>query len=452
MKLRNKLAFSYTVAFIALLGITFISIYCFSKKNRLNEFHQRFKDRSLISFRLIIEMRNVDDDILDKLDKSFVNNLRQNTFLLDSSSNLIYASTGNKKPYYADEIIGKLRHGSDEIFLPLDTCEVLATKFIEKGKTYYGLAKAEDKVGKETMRFLALLLLASFFISVVVIILLSYYLSGLITSPITKLAKEIENISPGKLSVRVSENKRKDEVNYLSVMFNELLDKVESAFKFQHQFIQHLSHELKTPLAVMMADAEAALVIDTPDNYKDCLQFQKDGLVELSNIMNTMLDISKKENHLIGSDSIRVDELLFDCVDEVSLQNSQAIFDLKIDQSIEKSERLTINGNSRMLKMAFCNLLKNAVNYSATQKVSIEIMPLNCHVQVSITNDGSTISMSETEYLFKQIFRGANAKTKGFGIGLILTNRIVVLHNGMIKYMVTKEGLNCFSTQFKLVG
>jgi len=79
-------------------------------------------------------------------------------------------------------------------------------------KRYYGIALAEDKVGKETMKFLALLLLTSFSVSVIILVLLSFYLSSLITSPITKLTREVENISPGKLSFRVFEDKGKDEV------------------------------------------------------------------------------------------------------------------------------------------------------------------------------------------------------------------------------------------------
>ena len=451
MKLRNKLALSYTIAFTCLIGVTFISIYYISKKNRRNEFHQRFKDRTLISFRLITEMHNIDDDVLDKLDKSVVNNLRQNTFLFDSSGTLIYTTTDNAKPHYADEILSSLRQGNNELFVPVDTCELLGVKFLDKGKTYYGIAKADDKVGRATMKFLAILLLTSFSVSVIIVILLSRYLSCLITSPMTRLAKEIENISPGKLSVRVFENKRKDEINYLASKFNEMLDKVENAFKFKHQFIHHLSHELKTPLAVMMANAESALVENAFDNYKDCLQFQKDGIVELSNMINTMMDISKKENQLTDYDNIRIDELVFECIDEISLLNSHAMFDFQIDQPIEQSERLTIKGNSRMLKIAIGNLLKNAVTYSTSQSVKVEVAAKDNHVELSIINDGNTISDDETKHLFKQTFRGANNNNaKGFGLGLILTNRIITLHEGTIKYKITDQGMNCFSTQFQV--
>src|ERR1700722_732760 len=108
MKLRNKLALSYTIVFTFLLGVTFVSIYYFSKTNRHNEFHQRFKEKTLSSFRLFIEMKYANDNILEKLDKNLINNLRQNTFLFDSSANLIYSSTNNLKPQYCDEILAEL--------------------------------------------------------------------------------------------------------------------------------------------------------------------------------------------------------------------------------------------------------------------------------------------------------------------------------------------------------
>ena len=118
MKLRNKFALSYTIVFTFILGVTFISIYFFSKKNRHNEFHQRFKEKTLSSFRLFIEMKFANDNILEKLDKNLINNLRKNTFLFDSSTNLIYSSTNNLKPQYSDEILGKLMQNNDEVFLP----------------------------------------------------------------------------------------------------------------------------------------------------------------------------------------------------------------------------------------------------------------------------------------------------------------------------------------------
>jgi signal transduction histidine kinase len=229
---------------------------------------------------------------------------------------------------------------------------------------------------------------------------------------------------------------------------------VENAFKFQHQFINHLSHELKTPLAVMMTNAEVALKEDTKDNYRKCLQFQTSALVEVANIIDTMLDVTKNENQFSTefSEQIRIDELLFECLEEMSLLHNEASFNFEIDPSIEKSEKLTVTGNSRMLRIAFLNLLKNAINYAGNQYATIEIQSRQ-HIQVNFINDGPTLADEEKKYLFKYLFRGSNShNTKGFGLGLMLIHRIFTLHQAHIDYSITADGKNCFSVQLNPIG
>jgi two-component system sensor histidine kinase ArlS len=447
MNLRNKLALSFTTVFIFLLGITFTSIYFISKKNRHTEFRQRFKERTLNSFRLFIEMKFANDNILEKLDKNLINNLRQNTFLFDSSANLIYNSTINLKPDYCDEVLKKLMHKDDEVFLPIGSNELLGIKFIERGKRYYGIALAEDKVGKETMNFLDLLLLTCFTLSVIILVLLSFYLSSLITYPITRLTKEIEDISPDNLSHRVFQDKGKDEVIFLASKFNEMLDKVENAFKFQHQFINHLSHELKTPLAIMMANLERAFIDDDNEKLKSSMHFQKNAIMELSNIMNIMLDISRMENKLTAThfESIRIDEIIFECVDELTILNANTRFDFNIHNALDEVT-LTISGNSRMVKLAVMNLIKNAVSFSSKENPALEISVLKNKVILKVYNDGALLEKDEQLLLFKTSFRGKNSlSVKGFGLGLVLTHRIVKIHNGDLEYSVYESKRNCFT-------
>jgi signal transduction histidine kinase len=391
-------------------------------------------------------MKFANDNILEKLDKSLINNLRKNTFLFDSSANLIYSSTNNLKPQYCDKILSELMQKNEEVFVPFGANELLGIRFIERGKIYYGIALAEDKVGKETMKFLALLLLTSFSLSVLIILLLSFYLSSLITSPITKLTREVEKISPGKLSFRVFEDEGKDEVVFLASKFNEMLDRVENAFKFQHQFINHLSHELKTPLAIMMANVERSLIEDENEKLKSSMQFQKNAIMELSHIMNIMLDITMMENKLTTahSETIRIDEIIFECVDEITILNANAYFDFDIDATLDEVA-LTTSGNSRMIKLAVMNLIKNAVNFSAKEKPSIEISASNDKVHIKISNDGNLLEEGERLLLFKQSFRGKNSlSVKGFGLGLVFTHRIVAMHNGSLDYSVIEGNRNCF--------
>ena len=88
-----------------------------------------------------------------------------------------------------------------------------------------------------------------------------------------------------------------------------------------------------------------------------------------------MLDISRAES---GSDrllteKIRVDELLFECIEEIGYINPEKQIEFQMDESITDSEVLTVRGNSRMLKMVFFNLIKNAINYSSKEPPVIQL-------------------------------------------------------------------------------
>ena len=447
MKLRNRLARSYSAVFMSLLGMPFVVIYLISRDNMRDEFHQHFKENTVSSFQLFIEVNEVSNDILEKLDKKLINNLRQNTLLYDSSQNLIYSGASNIAPEYTDQILHKLKQNNRELFLPYGEKELFGIKFSDRGRTYYGIAQAEDEVGKGTMKFLALILLASFSVSLVVVLLLSFYFSNLITRPIRRLTREIEDISPLDLSYRVYQDKGKAEVVFLASKFNEMLDKVENAFKFQHQYINHLSHELKTPLSVMMANVERSIVEDDIEKLRSSMQFQKNALMGLSNIMDIMLDISKMENMVASAseESIRIDEVIFECVEEIGILNNNVRFDFDIDSALTEAN-LTVACNSRMVKLALLNLIKNAFKYSSKEKPSIAISKSENRVQIRIANDGPLIDQNEQQKLFKQSFRGKNSLPgTGYGLGLVLTSRIVKMLNGTLEYTIVDGTKNCFT-------
>jgi len=325
-------------------------------------------------------------------------------------------------------------------------------RFYYKNQVYFGISQAFDRYGMSKLEFLKYLLIISSIIVTLLFVLFSFYISGIITSPITKLTKNVDAITPENLSIRIQEPNSSDEVGFLAKRFNQLLNRVEEAFRFQTHFIHHISHELKTPLAVMVTNAEKALTEDDAGAYRKSLEFQRNAMMELSYIINAMMDISKTEHNIasIASDVIRIDELLFECITEISFLHPNAQFTFSLDESIENSAALSIAGNQRMLKMALMNLLKNSISFSENNSSILRLFPLQNVVCVDIINNGATLSEADQAKLFRHLFRGQNSKNiKGFGLGLVLTERIIKMHGGTISYTI-KDGMNCFSTSLPL--
>ena len=449
LPLKLKLAWGYTLVFTLLTAFSFVMVYVISEEYRQEEFYQRLKDKMYTTFKILTEVDQIDHDLLRIFDRTTINSLYDEKILIfDATGTLMYTSIDDTKISYPRNLLNKLMKEDVEMHLKDGEYEILALEFKHNNKVYFGLAQANDKFGKSKVDFLRNLLIITFIIATALIALASFTLSKTIIYPITKLAKDIEDITPDNLSMRVEQVQTKDELGILTSKFNELLTRVEGAFKFQNNFIHHVSHELKTPLTIMMTNVESAIGNDNKDAVAQSLQFQKDGLMELAQIINAMLDISRAES---GSDrllteKIRVDELLFECIEEIGYINPEKQIEFLMDESITNSEVLTVKGNSRMLKMVFFNLIKNAINYSSKEPPVIHLKTDNKNAYISFQNDGEVLNTEDRGLMFTHIFRGQNSRnTKGFGLGLFLVQRIVSLHNGHISYSVTDDGHNCLN-------
>jgi signal transduction histidine kinase len=447
LKLRNKLALLYTVVFTLVLGVTFLFIYSISEKNRREEFFKRLSDRTITTFKISVQVDQIDNSLLRIFDQNTINSLSDEKILLfDSSFRLVYSNIDSEDISYATQVLKKLKSEEGRVEKSEDNSELLGLKFENKGHTYYGISKAYDRFGESKIRFLAILLTGTFIMVTMLIVFLSFFLSNIITKPITRLTQNVEKISPDELSNRVQLIFANDEIGFLGNKFNELLDKVENAFRFQFHYIHHLSHELKTPLAIMMANAERALAEDDADKLNTSMQFQRNAIMELSHIINAMLDISKMEKNLavVSAELIRIDEMIFECIDEITFLNEKVRFDFRMNEALDE-RNLTISGNSRMIKMVILNLIKNAVNFSEIENPEIEIFATNKNLLIKILNDGHVLDSEEQVKLFKHSFRGKNSLTvKGFGLGLVLAYRIVNIHNGNLEYSVVEGNRNCF--------
>lgn len=454
IRFSNKLAWGYAIVFAILFGLAFTSVYIISEKYRKREFYQRLKDRTLTTYKLLVEVEQINYDILKVLDKNTINNLYDGHIMLfDSAFNLIYSNTDNTGGGYPKDVLEKLKSGQEELESADGEYEVVGIRFFYENSTYYGIAKAYDRFGKNTNEFLRRSLVVVFFLGAILLVILSFFLSKVIAYPIIRLTRDIESISAEQLSTRINKPSSNDEVALLTNKFNELLDRVENAFKFQYHFIHHISHELKTPLTVMISNIEGALVEKEEAGLLNSLQFQKHALIEVSHIINAMLDISKTAHRSPDMlvEQIRLDELLFECIDELNYLNRDMKFDFRIDESIENSERLTVNGSSRMLKMAMMNLLKNAFSYSDTEIPIVELRSEDGFISLIFSNDGAPILENERSKIFTHLFRGENSSNKkGFGLGLVLVHRIITLHQGTIEYTFAYERMNTFIIKLPL--
>jgi signal transduction histidine kinase len=182
----------------------------------------------------------------------------------------------------------------------------------------------------------------------------------------------------------------------------------------------------------------------------DQIKNQKQDTKNLADIINALLEISKLESEY-KSEPLRLDDLLYDTIEEVKAIDEDFLFEISIDGKIEEEKSFKVNGNHRLLKLALINILINCINYSENRKANIKITSIGQNIRLEFINNGQVIGDEEKQYLFQHFFRGKNSKGKrGFGLGLVLINKIMLLHKGSIEYTNPDLATNIFTLSLPL--
>jgi two-component system, OmpR family, sensor histidine kinase ArlS len=449
MKLREKIILLFSGSFLLVLGIALLAVYFSMAEYREQEFLQRLKERTTTTLRLLLDVQKIDHDLLRVLDETTINNFYDEKILLfDSAHSVIYSSVDDTAIHFPLEIIKSLKDGEDEIFYREDGYDVYAHSIIHNNKKYYAIGKAYDRYGTEKMQFLVATLIGVFLFALVIQILLALYLSRQITKPIALLTQEVKNKSIANLS-QVSVPHTQDEIALLASGFNTMLERVEQSYTYQKNLIHHISHELKTPIAVLISNIERVSAEKDIVKWQESLEFQKNGLMQMSAVISTLLDISKYESNTeqLSAQTVRIDELLFSIFESLQVVAREATFELAVNENIKDTEELTCIGNERMLNIAFLNILKNAISYSTDQRVSVELLRVEKMLEIRVVNNGDTLGPVDQQNLFSYFFRGSNSNKKiGIGLGLVMVSKIIQLHKGTISYSI-EGGKNQFAIQ-----
>lgn len=299
------------------------------------------------------------------------------------------------------------------------------------------VVSATDPYGLHELDNLQEILMIGFALSILTAYIIGRRFSFLTFQPVRKIIKKVKSITASNLHMRLEQYDGRDEIAELTQTFNDMLDRLETAFETQNNFISNASHELRTPLAVIKGEAELALKnLDKPgvdprkafNGILNSAQSLQDILTSLLGLAQTGFD-GKKQNW----EDIRADELVW--MIKESTDNIIPGSKLGIDLSKLPAEesKLIIQGNVNLLKLALSNIALNACKYSENKPVTISISAENKSVVISIKDEGIGIPEADVQHIFEPFFRASNTgKYEGHGVGLPLALNIIRLHKGSI--------------------
>ncbi|WP_304181479.1 HAMP domain-containing sensor histidine kinase [Leptotrichia trevisanii] len=272
-------------------------------------------------------------------------------------------------------------------------------------------------------------------IGVVITIIVSKIMSRRILKPINNVIKTAKSISTDDLSKRIEIPKEEDELQNLTLIINEMLDRLETSFENQTKFVSDASHELRTPLAIIKGYAEIIRKRGTTDI--DIFVESIDSIISetdnMRNLIQKLLFLAKGEITKINTKFIDID-----ANEMVHQIHSDTVVSTKTHNfHLEMGEDYKIKGDETLLQQAIRALIENAAKYSEPHtNIYIKSFIKDGFGRISIRDEGVGISEEDAKRIFDRFYRVDLSRTKatgGTGLGLAIVKRIVEIHNGKIE-------------------
>ncbi|MGN0143032.1 MAG: ATP-binding protein [Roseburia sp.] len=264
----------------------------------------------------------------------------------------------------------------------------------------------------------------------------NYQLTRHYQKPIEEFSEAARKVASGDFSVYLAPHHTADKYTHLDVLFtdfNKMVEELGSIETLKTDFFSNVSHEIKTPLAVIQNNTELlSLESLTEKEHRECIETILHATKRLSNLITNMLKLNKLEKQTIKPVPRRYDLCAQLC--ECALQFEDMWERKQIEFEADIGEKTMIEADEGLLELVWTNLLSNAIKFT----------PSGGTVTLSQTSDaeGITVSVADTgcgmdeetmSKIFEKFYQGDTShSTEGNGLGLSLVKRILQLSDGSI--------------------
>lgn len=451
MTLKNRISLVVSLLFTILFGLASTVIFVLYSNFRKVEFRERLEIKALSSIKLLVNVKELDDQLLKMIDQNSINKLYdEKTLVFDSHYKLIYSSIDDAKINWSIDDLKYLKKHKT-FFKQQGNYEVYGVFYDTNDKDFYALISATDDYGKRKLLFLRYTLIISYIFFTCICWVLTSFMVKKAMSPLRVFHQKIKNINENNLDTRIASENNKNEVDLIANEFNFMMDRIEISYQKQKEFTSHASHELRTPLSRITSQIENTISdSSTSDKGKSFLRTILSDVNQLTELITSLLVLSKIDNKNQENNEVhRMDEILFSAIEGVNKSFPDFVILFDMEESDNLDTALEIKGNKNLLEIALSNVLKNACAYSDNKQAEVKISTQENQLIISVLNTGKILSETEQKNLFQPFMRGKNSKgTSGFGLGLRIVNRILTLHKAQIRYSVPKENTNLFQLIF----
>lgn len=283
------------------------------------------------------------------------------------------------------------------------------------------------------------LLIAVIVIALLVVIAGSFAIAKSALDPIKRLSAAMGEIRSDRLSRRLGWSRRRDELGTLAQAFDAMLDRLEEGFARERQFISDASHELKTPLTVINANAQMLerWAARDPQVREDSIAAIRDESATLANMVNGMLLLAKAES---GEDIPREPVLLEGVVAEAVTATRPRATDKGLELAYAPTAagaNAAVLGDAGLLRQLVTNLIDNAIKFTERGRidVTLDVESDEPYAAIVVADTGSGIDEQSFGRVFDRFYRSDASRNRaipGTGLGLAIVRSIARVHGGTV--------------------
>lgn len=275
----------------------------------------------------------------------------------------------------------------------------------------------------------------------------------LVTRPVQRIADAAGKITQGDFSVRIRPvftMGRQDGFNTIIQSFNQMAEELSGIETLRTDFISNVSHELKTPLAIIQNDAAMLQQPNLPEEQRrEYAKAVADASRRLSSLITNILKLNKLENQQIYPERKLYDlgEQLCQCL--LAFEDVWEENDIELDT--ELADHVLIISDTELMTLVWNNLISNALKFTPPGgRVAVSLETEGDFAVVQIRDTGCGIPPEVGEHIFEKFYQGDTSHaTQGNGLGLALVKRVMDIVNGDISVASEVEKGSTFTVRIR---
>lgn len=266
----------------------------------------------------------------------------------------------------------------------------------------------------------------------------AWWLARRICLPLERITTTAEQISFRRLDQRLTNTTGSGEVGRLTRVINTMLDRLQGSFQQQVRFTADASHELRTPVAVILTQAEHTLSRPrTSEDYCAALQTCVVAAGRMKQLIDDLLLLARADMGRLNLRQIPLD------LTEITREVLTLLEPLAEERAIQLTSQLLpsgVVGDPLRLSQVVTNLVTNAIRYNRPKgSVSVSVYSKEETTWLVVSDSGIGISEEDREHVLERFFRSDRARTfdanQGTGLGLSITNEIITAHGGTMEIL-----------------